>query len=320
MSCSRSTAPFRRTTRASSVAGVHWPSGSTVRIISVLDYRLELALAPWLIPTQTESLELDRPRIEANQQLLDAAASSVRHEGVTVETAVLRGRPATAIVTEAATFQADLVVLGSRGHGTVTSMLLGSVSAEVVDQAPCPVLVARHGRLGSAMLAMDGSEGATHALALLRHWSIFRHVPIHVLGVADVPVPITVGAWAEADLQLMETYSLAVERDRALREDIVDDAIAELTDAHLTATGQAEEGDASATIVRVAAEKHADLVIVGSRGQTGLTRLLLGSVARNVLLHTRASVLVVRQAVRVADDPGVEADAYEPNGTPVAVG
>ena len=55
---------------------------------------------------------------------------------------VIRGRPAEVLVAEAA--GAELLVVGSRGHGAMAGMLLGSVSEHVVAHAPCPVLVIRH--------------------------------------------------------------------------------------------------------------------------------------------------------------------------------
>ncbi len=54
-------------------------------------------------------------------------------------------------------------------------------------------------------------------------------------------------------------------------------------------------GDAAAEIIPVAQESGADLVVVGSRGQTGLKRIVLRSVARNVLVGSDASVLVIHQ-------------------------
>ena len=48
-------------------------------------------------------------------------------------------------------------------------------------------------------------------------------------------------------------------------------------------------------MICVAQESGADLVVVGSRGQTGLERIVLGSVARNVALGSDASVLVIHQ-------------------------
>ena len=48
--------------------------------------------------------------------------------------------------------------------------------------------------------------------------------------------------------------------------------------------------------VRMAVEGEADLIVMGSRGRTGLTRAFLGSVARNVLVHAPCSVLIARRS------------------------
>ena len=109
--------------------------------------------------------------------------------GLSVEAVVLRGRPATAIVDRARDMHADLVVVGSRGHGTIESMLLGSVSAEVVDHAPAPVLVARGRRIERIVLGWDGSSCAARAADLLRTWPIFAGSRVRVVSVADIEVP-----------------------------------------------------------------------------------------------------------------------------------
>jgi nucleotide-binding universal stress UspA family protein len=55
-------------------------------------------------------------------------------------------------------------------------------------------------------------------------------------------------------------------------------------------------GDPAAEIVALAEERRADLVVLGSRGRSALAEIVLGSVARNVLAGSKASVLVVRGA------------------------
>lgn len=83
------------------------------------------------------------------------------------------------------------------------------------------------------------------------------------------------------------------ERGRQLATQ-VDEAVAALRRAGGLADSEVREGDAADQLMRAASERGADLVVVGTRGLHGLGRLLLGSVARNVLLHAPASVLVVR--------------------------
>ena len=79
---------------------------------------------------------------ESHRRLLEEAAEDLRGRGVEPTTAEHVGRPAAAIL-DAARDGADLVVVGSRHRGLVKRLLFGSVSAEVVVEAPCDVLVVR---------------------------------------------------------------------------------------------------------------------------------------------------------------------------------
>jgi nucleotide-binding universal stress UspA family protein len=62
--------------------------------------------------------------------------------GIDVSTTVVEGHPAETLLEAAA--NAELLVVGSRGHGSFSGMLLGSVSEHCVAHAPCPVVVVRH--------------------------------------------------------------------------------------------------------------------------------------------------------------------------------
>jgi len=83
--------------------------------------------------------DLEHAAEETVQQMLAAVAD--RAKAVEVTSSVERGHPAEALV--AAAKGADLLVVGSRGHGGFTGMLLGSVSSHVVHHATCPVVVVR---------------------------------------------------------------------------------------------------------------------------------------------------------------------------------
>jgi nucleotide-binding universal stress UspA family protein len=65
--------------------------------------------------------------------------------------------------------------------------------------------------------------------------------------------------------------------------------------AGMKATPVALEGDPATEIVRYASETSIGTIVMGTRGHTGLARLILGSTARNVLVHAPCSVLVVRE-------------------------
>jgi nucleotide-binding universal stress UspA family protein len=70
------------------------------------------------------------------------APALAEHPGAEVETRVIEGHPAPVLI-EAA-LDAQLLVVGSRGHGAFAGMLLGSVSEHCVSNSPCPVVVVRH--------------------------------------------------------------------------------------------------------------------------------------------------------------------------------
>ena len=79
---------------------------------------------------------------QSHRRLLEEAAEELRGRGVDATTAEQVGQPAAAIL-DAARDGADLVVVGSRHRGLIKRLLFGSVSAELVVEAPCDVLVVR---------------------------------------------------------------------------------------------------------------------------------------------------------------------------------
>ena len=80
---------------------------------------------------------------EHDRTLLDEAAASAAEHELVATTALLRGDPVGEIVAFAEAHDVDLIVVGSRGHGTIASALLGSVSRGVLAEAKRPVLIVR---------------------------------------------------------------------------------------------------------------------------------------------------------------------------------
>lgn len=103
-----------------------------------------LALTVWNFPYvsnefgQAWDYEVFRKDAEG---ILAAELARVGQQGVEITGQVVQGMPATALVD--ASRQADLVAVGSRGHGGFAGMLLGSVSTQTVHHAHCAVLVFR---------------------------------------------------------------------------------------------------------------------------------------------------------------------------------
>ncbi len=265
------------------VATIDWPRGSELRVVT--------AYAPYL-PGELEPVELFDPATpviafeaerEAAECCAGTAASRLGRPGITVTSTAIMGRPSSVILDQAAAAAADLLVTGCRGMGPITSALLGSVSAEIVDHAACPVLVARRSSIDRVVLADDGSAGARTAAALLA-WPVFVGSRVRVVTVAAA-IPLT----PEGDL---------VEAVLDKAEAVAAGAAAELRTAGLAAETDVRAGDPAHEIVRSTVGWDADLIVMGKRGRTGLDRHLLGSVTRKVLAHATCSVLVARSPVR----------------------
>lgn len=84
--------------------------------------------------------DLGKARHKLIENILNEAADRAKRAGVSdVTTLVVHGDPAAAIVASAEREQVDLIVMGRRGVGALSQLLLGSVSRSVVDHAPCAV-------------------------------------------------------------------------------------------------------------------------------------------------------------------------------------
>jgi nucleotide-binding universal stress UspA family protein len=186
---------------------------------------------------------------------------------------------------------AHLLVVGSRGRGTIASLVLGSVSAGVAASAPCPVAVIRtaEGRAdsptlsGRVVVGVDGSEVSLAALDLAFGLAAERGggvAVVHSWGPAAVRRDLTSHEQRRATV---EEHELQVAESLA--------GLAEKYPDVEVATHQAED-DPRASLVT--ASRYADLLVVGSRGRGATTSVLLGSVSRHVVEHAHCPIVVVR--------------------------
>jgi nucleotide-binding universal stress UspA family protein len=275
------------------VASIPWPEGTSLHLLTAYEipatWFIEggVAAGDWLSDAE------DAMRRQAESDLADMAAA-LDGRGWTVERRLVRGRAASAILAAGDELDADLIVLGSRGHGRFASILLGSVSAEVSQQAPRSVLVVRADRVTKLLVATDGSASSGVIPAVLGDWGSFRGVPAVALSVAPEDSPMF-------DL-LVRLYtfgnqSLEADRERIreLHRGYAATMAARLSNVGVKTEPEFRSGNPAREIIDAATEDQADLIITGSRYLHGLDQWLLGSVARSVLMHAQTSVLIIRK-------------------------
>lgn len=290
------------------VGNIRWPSGTSIEVVRVVgEGGRDLVVGPW--PVAPVPPDLEAIEIQDALAALVAVAEPLRKLGLRTDHAVLRGRPADALLDLIHRHRPDLVVVGTRGDSELTQALVGSVSAELIDRSPVPVLVARRPTLERVVVAVDGSDIASEAVATVRRWPFLAATTILTLSVAQTPV-----TWWPDELTAGTADARGHDRDAAAdvlleHDTIAAEAAVLLRGAGFEAHPEVRSGSPAPTIVAFAKEWDADLVIMGSHGRTGVARLLLGSVARNVLHHAGCSVLVVRRHPDPVRGKRVEASA-----------
>jgi nucleotide-binding universal stress UspA family protein len=243
-------------------------------------------------------LLLDERAIKALEEDLRAFAAPHVDASVLTEARVVQGAAAPEILAAATASRADLIVLGTHGRGGFERLMLGSVADKVVRKAVCPVITvpraaeeaSASARFSRIVCATDFSEGSRAALS----WALaFAGTPdarltlVHVLDWPDVP---------EEGEPFASTLTEARDRwleqlRRRVHEALPAEARSGVTVEEVLATGTPYK-----EILQAAAERRADLIVMGVHGRGALDLRLFGSTTSEVLRRAACSVLTVRAA------------------------
>lgn len=246
----------------------------------------------WQYPTDALLAvgRVELPSPARSDELIETQLTDLVHEvlGDKAPEAVLEvGRgPAAAALLGAAEHGPAMIVVGSRGLGGFKGLLLGSVSRQVVEHAPCPVTIVRHAapvppvRLETIVAGTDGSKDAARGLryaADIADKAGAELVVAHATGPGEAVYPLGVQPQAELDVR----WEQVEEWCAPLRAMGVDYEVAVV------------EGDTRTALLDLARDRSADLLVIGSRGHGAVGQLLLGSVATSLAQHSELPVTVV---------------------------
>jgi len=218
-------------------------------------------------------------------QSVEEASSAA---SVEVEVEVVQGDAAGALVERSE--GAALVVVGSRGRGSVAGPLLGSVSQGVLHHAQCPVAVVHKAEraLGSrVVVGVDGSPGASGAIQWAFAEAKLRSVPVHAVSAYEEPWTLAAAGFSSAEIALEYRNALAGDAGRVVEE------VRAAAPEGVEVTGEVVLASAGRALVDIAGD---DLLVVGSRGRGGFKSLLLGSVSLHCAANARGVAVVVREA------------------------
>ncbi len=244
--------------------------------VAVLDARVSRAV----------SLDYDAVVVEgADEVAAAAAAADPRIETVPA----VAGSAAAGLHDVAAREGADLVVIGSCRRGRIGRILSGDDTREIVRSAPCPVAVAPIGYaqadkpIAAVGVGYDGGPEAAAALALARRLAARAGTRPRAIDVVSVP------NWAIAP---GGAVYLGLEEERR--------AAQERLDALEGVEGEARTGSAFQDLR--AFSREVDLLVVGSRRQGALGRIVLGSASESLLGGSESPLIIVPRPVGVAGE------------------
>jgi nucleotide-binding universal stress UspA family protein len=242
---------------------------------------------------------LENPRHEvpnAGARVEDLAEEYLRQAagripGRKVRTSLWRGEPEVEIPRAADALHADLIAMTTHARHGLSHLLMGSVAEAVVRNTFLPVLLTRPGLdqpagpLHRILVAVDGTEKSRVACSTARELAVESGAEIVLL---QVVVPLIIGD------PVTGFTPIGVPDPAPDPEPVLEDLASRFRKDGLSARVLVSHGAAADRILEEARSVQADLIVLSTEGRRGLSRLVLGSVAENVIRHMDRAVLLQR--------------------------
>ncbi len=247
-------------------------------------YVQELHLAQQELQTEAE---------EVAEQAVAGIVALLKRSGLKADEMIAEGHPADQIVGVAKDIGADLTVVGSKGATGSTLFTMGSVSQKVQKYSSSSVLLTKppDGTAPTTMrrilIATDGSDNANEAARFLTRFGLQEETEITLLSVVQQPGGISPLGSSPAIMEQLRKISF--ENAERLIEDTK-----KLLDTKARVGTELREGDPAEQILKAGSRMEADLIVVGSKGLSGIKRFLLGSVSERVCKYSETSVMLVK--------------------------
>jgi nucleotide-binding universal stress UspA family protein len=256
-----------------------------------------VSLAPFTGDMESYYAGFMRIRQDLAPKIIDSTADILKSLPARISTALVEGYPEKSIIETSEASGVDLIVMGARGLKGIKQLIVGSVTRAVAIHSPKPVLVVKPAQFESSaklkvLFAVDGSYHANAAGELLASLPINGESEMTVVNVvwsavSDIPERLSL----EMAEKIKEEVARARTGELEASERIVEQAIMPLKDRFTNVHGLTRLGDPSAEILSLADELETDMIVVGCRGMKGI-KGMFGSVSRNILMHSKCSVLI----------------------------
>jgi nucleotide-binding universal stress UspA family protein len=248
--------------------------------------REESCFPPAYADDAVAQLELER---RAEEMVRDRV-QKLTGRGEEVDVVIEAGRADLGIVQLSAELRVSLIAVGNRRSNEMERLLLGSISERVVRYADCSVLVARRSpSTRRILIATDLSDIGLPAVNAGLEAAAKRKAPVTILHCIETPIGAEPKTRARA-----RSKSRTPTKRLAKRVHMMEGMKDLLARKRLKGDVEVIEGRPADVVLERARELDAHLIVVGTRGRTGLSRMAFGSVAETVARDANCSVLAVR--------------------------
>ncbi len=192
---------------------------------------------------------------------------------------------------------ADLIVTSTHGRMGLRHVFMGSTAERLVQHSPCPVLVVREPKRGRSagrdlafdtiLVPVDFSPCSLAGLSYAVQFADRVGARIVVLHVVDLGMAVTADGYAMYDFAEME------DAKRKEAEEQMANFVRWVKFGRVSFTTLVKVNPALPTICEIVKEQKIDLVITSTHGRTGLSHIMLGSTAEQIVRHAACPVLVV---------------------------
>ena len=211
---------------------------------------------------------------EEATEYLESVKTRASQDGLYCQCILLHGdEPSRLIVDAAAEKMVDMIIMGRRGRKGLMKVLMGSVTAKVIGHAPCKVLVVPRAARIEYRKLLVAADGSGHSIAAASEAiGIAKRCGSDIIAVS---VGNSEGELADAKTNVGRVVEMAQKDGIPVQA--------------LTPIGKPHD-----VIVETAGGRAVDLIVMGTYGETGLRKVLLGSTTEKVIGHAACAVLVVR--------------------------
>lgn len=276
-------------------AAIARQSGATVHLVVVHDPSSYIPFVAGEVAVPVYDSELVHERRAEDQRALDEQVASLKVQGIAVSSRLLEGTTIEALVEYAQEIGADLTVMTTHGRGGFERLRLGSVASAYLVRATNPVLLVRGGGTDAAPVIPSGTllcplDGSAFSETMIPHARAFAEALGMQMSLFAVSVPHAM-PMAPMGTELLADPG-ALEAESQGRTEYLTRMLAQCPAGSTThATTDLSVGRA---ILDEAARTNAGAIAMASHGRGGFVRLVLGSVADEVVRHSELPVLVYR--------------------------